>query len=189
MSGALDAALRAFGLVGLAELGDKSQLLAVTLTVSLGRASVLGGAWAAFLVLNALAVTVGAALAALVDPRILAVASGLLFVGFGLWSLRASGDDDDADARPARWPALSAFLLFLGAEMGDKTQLAVAGLATAADPRGTFVGATVALWLSTALAVAAGGFVRDRLPRAVLQRVAAVLFVVVGVWRLLSALG
>lgn len=182
-------AINAFGLVGLAELGDKSQLLCLALAARYGPRPVLTGAALAFTLLNLLAVTVGVAIAGLVPERAVEVGSGLLFVFFGIRTLWAAGEAEEeaVDAEGARAPWLTTFLLFAGAEMGDKTQLAVAGLAAVADPVATFLGATAALVGVSALGALAGGWLHGRLPQAWIHRAAGAVFVGFGLYRLLGA--
>lgn len=182
------AAANAFGLVGVAELGDKSQLLCLTLAAAWGPRPVWLGASAAFVALNALAVTLGALISRAVPELWLDLVAGALFGGFGLWTLRSAGASEETAApvagRSAVW---STFVLMIGAEMGDKTQLTVAGLAAIADPLGTFVGASLALIAVSGLGTLAGGWVERRLSRKWVERIAAAAFVTLGVLRLIHA--
>lgn len=181
-------ALNAFVLVGLAELGDKSQLLCLALAARFGPRPVVIGASLAFTLLNLLAVTVGVVVAGLVPERALEIGSGALFVFFGIRTLRGAGgeeEEEDVDVG-GRAPWLATFLLFLAAEMGDKTQLAVAGLAAAADPIATFAGATVALIGVSTLGALAGAWLKGRLPKVWVDRAAGALFVTIGAVRLLG---
>ncbi len=97
----LTPAATTFGLVFLAELGDKSQLVCMTLAARHRHGPVLGGAIAAFLILNTLAVVFGVGLAQWIPEPVLAAVVAILFGVFGILALRASADDEDEDCASA----------------------------------------------------------------------------------------
>ena len=173
-------------LVALAELGDKSQLLCMSLATRWPGRSVFLGAALAFALLNVLAVGVGATLGDLVNPAWASGAAGLLMVGLAvsmLWSDSDDDEDEDSTALPAD-SSLSPLLRTAGlialAELGDKTQLEVAALATVWPTLSVWTGATLALVTTTALGVWLGVLARDRLPTRRLQQAGAVLLLGVG---------
>jgi putative Ca2+/H+ antiporter (TMEM165/GDT1 family) len=147
-----------FGLISLAELGDKSQLVCMTLAARYHYAPVLAGAIAAFLVLNTLAVLFGAGLAQWLPERVLAGVVALLFGIFGILALRNSRAEED-EALPKKGGHsifASTFVLLVLAEMGDKTQIAVAAMAGTWPPVPVWTGATLALIVTSALGVLVG---------------------------------
>lgn len=174
----------AFSLLFLAEMGDKTQLIAMALAHRYRALPVLVGTFAAFLVLNLLAVSVGAALFRFVPEWAVLGAAGALFLFFA-WRSWADGEQEDGDeelakaqGRQAVWAAFS--LIFLG-ELGDKTQLVLVALAASSgDPWSTFLGGTAALWTVAALGVLVGATLLRRVPRVWVHRVAAGLFAVFG---------
>ena len=184
-----------FALLFIAEMGDKTQLMTMTLAQRYRPLPVAGGVCAAFLVLNLLAVLLGGALFRIVPQRGVLLAAGLLFLVFAWKSWReASRNEDDADAPAARTDARGAFLASFGlifmAELGDKTQLALITLVAASgSPWSVFVGGTLALWAVSLIGVMVGGVVLSRLPRAWIQRAAAVLFMLFGVLAIARVLG
>jgi putative Ca2+/H+ antiporter (TMEM165/GDT1 family) len=176
-------AASALALVGLAEIGDKSHLMAMALGARHPAGPVLAGAVLAYTVLNLLAVTVGAALAAVLPPAAIAGAAALVFAASGVLSLR--DDDDDHDASSAEvaagsgWRvALSSAGVLLLAEVGDRTQLAVSALAAAAPEQspGIWLGATVGMLVHAALGIWVGRALLQRLPERAVRRAAAGLF-------------
>ena len=181
----------AFALIALAELGDKSQLVCMTLSARHRAWPVLLGASAAFALLNVLAVLFGAAIAAWMPERVTAGIAALLFAGFGLYALRQS---DEADSPPAavsggRGAFFTAFLLILAAELGDKTQLAVAGLAGTLAPLPVWLGATAALVMLSALGIWVGRALLRRLPLVWIHRFGGavfLLFAAFAAWRALA---
>jgi len=185
----MEAALIALGVVFVAELGDKSQLIALTFAARGRRPlAVLGGIAIAVAVLQAMAVGIGAALSEALPERTIELAGGCAFVVFALWSLRG-GDDDDVEVdvpRSAARIALAAGSAFFLAELGDKTQLATLTLASTNGALGTWVGATVGEISADAVAVAVGWKVGTRLPERALQLLSAGAFALFGLLLLLG---
>jgi len=177
-----------FSLIGLAEMGDKSQLVCMALAARYRAWPVFWGAVGAFAVLNLAAVLFGAAAAHWLPERLVVSAVGVLFLLFGIHSLRHSTAEAGGllAARGSHGIFLSTFLLIALAEFGDKTQLAVAGLGSAADPGAVWIGATLALAATSGLGVLAGRTILQRMPTAVLHRVSGALFILLGLLALAS---
>jgi putative Ca2+/H+ antiporter (TMEM165/GDT1 family) len=173
----LSSIVSTFALIALAEVGDKTQIVCMTLAARHRGTPILLGASLAFALLNVIAVLFGASLAQWIPEQVLAFAVAGLFALFGIQALRAADESDDEVTEPSgRGLFLSAFLLIFLAELGDKTQLAVAGLATAVPPVPVWIGGTLALIFISAVAVVAGRTVLQRLPMMWLQRAAGALF-------------
>lgn len=154
----LSISLSTFLLIALAEIGDKSQLVCMTLAVRHRALPVLLGASSAFLMLNGLAVVFGAGIAAWMPERVMEGLVALLFGSFGIHALRSHAEEEAEEVRerPGHGVFATTFLLILVAEFGDKTQLAVAGLAGQLVPGPVWVGASAALIAISALGVWAG---------------------------------
>ncbi len=174
------ASLTTFVLIFMAEMGDKSQLVCMTLASRCSGRAVLAGAVSAFALLNAVAVTVGAALYAVLPPAVLQAFVALLFVFFAVHALRSHPEQmqERIEARGRRGVFAAAFMLTLVSELGDKTQIAVAGLGSTLNPAGVWLGATLALSVTTLVGVVAGKSVLKRLPIVVLHRLSGILFAV-----------
>lgn len=174
-------------LVFLAELGDKSMLLAVAFAVRYRALPVLLGIATAALVMLGLSVLVGAAVATAIPDGWLSLLGGALFIGFGLWSLRPEDDDDEEEARVStRSVLLTVTLSFLVAEFGDKTMLATIALAGTQAPIPTWLGAAAGMTAASGFAVAIARFVGFRLPRRAIQLTAAGAFLLFGVLLLID---
>jgi putative Ca2+/H+ antiporter (TMEM165/GDT1 family) len=173
--------LATFGVILLAEMGDKSQLVCMTLATRHRAGPVLAGAAAAFVLLNTLAVLFGATLAQWIPERVLAGVVALLFGVYGVLALRNSqGADGDGEIAEGRRSGVFAttFLLLVLAEMGDKTQLAVAGMAGTLPPVPVWAGATLALITTSALGVLVGCKLLRLMPIHRLHQVSGVLFLI-----------
>lgn len=180
MTDTLSTFLISFSLIGLAEMGDKSQLVCMALAARYRHWPVLIGATLAFVLLNALAVIFGAVIASWISEQIVAIIVALMFALFGLHLLFDSADLDAPveTGRGGGHILVTTFALILVAEFGDKTQLTVAGLAARMDPLVTWLGASLALALVSVLGVWAGRSLFGRVPGHLLQRLAGILFLV-----------
>lgn len=176
----ITAATTPFGLVFLAEMGDKSQLVCMALAARHRHWPVLTGAMAAFLVLNILAVTVGVGLSHWVPERILAAAVAVLFAAFGILFLRTEEENDDGEIRERGGHGIfvTTFLMIVLAEMGDKTQIAVAGMASTWPVLPVWIGATLALFATSALGVLAGRKLLRRIPLHRLHQISGIFFLI-----------
>jgi putative Ca2+/H+ antiporter (TMEM165/GDT1 family) len=179
-----------FGVVFVAELGDKSQLMALTFATKYRPALVMTGIVAATVLINAISVGVGYGLGLALPTRWISLVAGLLFLGFALWTLRGEDEEDDevlsrVGSGPVVMTVGSAFLL---AELGDKTMLATITLASQNGWAGTWLGATLGMVAAAALAIIVGRQLGKRLPERAVRYVAAALFAGFGVWLLVEAL-
>ena len=199
-------------LVTLAELGDKTQLLVLAFAARYRPVPVLIGVTIAVLALQLLATVVGRAAGAMLPERLISIVAGLLFIGFGVWTWRDSGDDggEQEAEPPSRFgPIIAVATAFFVAELGDKTQLmtisiaadpaaalrtlgSVAPAVTPPDPGalgtsvGVWFGSTVGMLIADGLAIAVGAVLGQKLPEKLIRRVAAVVFVVFGLVTLAS---
>jgi putative Ca2+/H+ antiporter (TMEM165/GDT1 family) len=187
----LSISLSTFILIALAEVGDKSQLVCMTLAARHRHWPVILGATTAFLVLNAFAVLFGAGVAAWIPEQVTAGLVAVLFGAFGIHSLYKQDDSESEDVveRSGHGIFLTTLLLILVAEFGDKTQIAVAGLAGSLAPLPVWLGATAALVMVSVLGVWAGRTVLQRLPLIWLHRISGgvfLLFALLAAWRALA---
>ena len=190
-SESLSISVSTFTLIALAEIGDKSQLVCMTMAARHRHWPVLFGASKAFLVINALAVIFGAGVAAWVPERVTAGIVAVVFGAFGIHALRRQDDEATGDIteRPGHGIFFSTLLLILVAEFGDKTQIAVAGLAASMSPLPVWIGASTALIMVSALGVWVGRTVLQRLPGLWLHRIGGgifLLFAFLAAWRAIA---
>ncbi|MEQ1787689.1 MAG: TMEM165/GDT1 family protein [Acidimicrobiales bacterium] len=179
----------AFVVVFLAELGDKTQLVALTLAGRYPALKVLAVLGAAIALLQTLSVTAGALISEAVPERAIAAGAGVLFLGFAVWTWRTANEEEDEATRgqAGRAGLVSVAVAFFLAELGDKTMLTTAGLAADRGAVPVWIGSFAAMLAATALAVLAGQSLMRRIRPATLRRIGATAFAVVGVVTLAGA--
>jgi len=191
LAGQLSISGTSFLLVFLAEFGDKSQLVCMTLAARHRHWPVLLGAVTAFAVLNLLAVLFGAVIASWIPEFWLTLIVAGLFGFFGLQSLlmKDDSDDENTEVHSSHSLFMTALLMIFVAEFGDKTQLAVAGLASTYHGVPVWIGSTLALLATTALGVIVGQRLLKRLPLGVIHKFSGVLFLLLALVALYKAFG
>jgi putative Ca2+/H+ antiporter (TMEM165/GDT1 family) len=187
----MEAFLVATGVVALAEIGDKTQLLALVLAAKYRRpVPIILGILVATLVNHALAGAAGAWISAWVGPAAMRWILGLSFIAMAAWTLIPDTYDDNAGAQPAapRFGVFGATLIaFFLLEMGDKTQIATVALAARYESLvGVVMGTTLGMLLANVPAVLLGEVAAKKLPMHIVHRIAAAIFFVLGVTVLLG---
>jgi Ca2+/H+ antiporter, TMEM165/GDT1 family len=181
-----------FGVIFVAELGDKSQLIALTFATRFKPVPVLIGITIATALVHLASVAIGYGLGATLPTGWIALGAGVAFLGFGAWTLRGDSltEEERVKAeRTNRSAIVAVSVAFFVAELGDKTMLATITLATQHGWFGTWVGSTVGMVAADALAILVGRMLGRRLPEKVIKYGAAALFAVSGLWLLLDGLG
>jgi len=169
-----------YALIFAAEIGDKSQLVCMTLAARHRATPVIFGAIAAFSLLNVLAVIFGVAIATWLPDYLVAGLVSALFAVFGLQSLFFTDEDNDEEIKPKSTHNLffTTFLLITVAEFGDKTQLAVVALSSTAIPAAIWIGSTLALSSSAILGVLAGRTLFQKISLSLLHKISGVIFII-----------
>ena len=180
----MQAFLLSFGVIFVAELGDKSQLMALTFSARYKALPVLIGITIATAVVHLFSVVVGAFLGASIPTTAINIVAGIAFLGFGAWTLR--GDSlDEAEAgkaeRTTRSAIVAASFAFFLAELGDKTMLATITLATTNGLFGTWLGSTAGMVAADALAILLGKQLGARLQARTVAIGAAIAFFAFGI--------
>lgn len=180
----------AYGLILLAELGDKSQLLILWFSTRYAVRVVLGGVALAMLFVQTIAVAVGVGFGELLPDRVFETIAGLAFLFFAAWTLRPEDDEEEEGETSRRLPFLGSTgavaLSIFAAELGDKTQLATITLAGEWNPFGVWLGSFLALVSAASVAIIVGRFMHGRIPQRTISYVAAALFAIFGIYTLAS---
>ena len=180
----MHAVLLSFGVIFVAELGDKSQLMALTFAARYRALPVLIGITIATALVHAFSVIIGAVAGAAIPTRAISIAAGLAFFGFAVWTLRGDTLDEEQAGRAGRderSAIMAASVAFFLAELGDKTMLATITLATSEGAFGVWLGSTLGMVAADALAILAGKQLGSRLSARAVRIASAVAFLVFGV--------
>ncbi len=184
------AAGSAFGVVFVAELGDKTQLLALGFGARHSLRQVAVGLTIGYGVAGAIAALVGGVLGATLLERPIAIAGGVLFLLFAVLALRGSPETEGGDGarviKASTVIASIALTIAIG-EMGDKTQLATAALAARSNPFATWFGSTLGVVSAGMLGAIAGLKFGTKINPRILRLASALLFAVFGVVLLIGA--
>jgi putative Ca2+/H+ antiporter (TMEM165/GDT1 family) len=192
MPDALQALLVSTGVVALAEIGDKTQLLALVLSAKYRKpVPIILGIFVATLLNHALAGAVGAWVAAAVSPEAMRWILGVAFIAMAAWILVPDKvGDGEAAASPRHGVFVATLVVFFLLEMGDKTQIATVALAAKYDALWAVVaGTTLGMMLANVPAVLLGEVAATRLPMRLVHGVAAALFLLLGVLLLVGVGG
>jgi putative Ca2+/H+ antiporter (TMEM165/GDT1 family) len=188
----LEAVLTSTAVVALAEMGDKTQLLAIVLATRFKRpVPIILGILAATLANHFLAALVGAEAAAWLQGQWFRYLVAASFVAMGVWTLVPDKLDDATDAKTPRFGGfLTTLVAFFLVEMGDKTQIATIALgARFHDVVAVTTGTTLGMMLANVPAVFLGNALIARVPLNLVRAGAALLFIVIGVWLGLQTAG
>ena len=188
----MEAFVLSFGVILVAELGDKSQLMALAFATRYRALTVLAAVTIATLIVHAGSVLLGSAVALALPTGLINVVAGIAFFAFAAWTLRGDvlGEEERNRAdRDGGWAILTIGTAFFLAELGDKTMLATITLATTNEPIGTWLGSTAGMVAADAIAIGVGALMGTRLPERAIRWFAAALFVIFGVILVAQGLG
>ena len=191
----MEAMLAAFTMVFLAEMGDKTQLLVMGLSMRFPWQKVMAGVVLATIGNHLLAGIIGVVCGSFVEGRTISIAASILFIIFGLYALKdaLSGgeeeEEEEADVS-ADHPIRTVALAFFIAEMGDKTQFATAALAAKyGDLAWILCGTTMAMALADGLGIMVGAALTRFLPKERIELISAVVFIAFGAFGLYEIFG
>ncbi|HEY5612137.1 MAG TPA: TMEM165/GDT1 family protein [Lysobacter sp.] len=179
------------GTVAIAEIGDKTQLLALLLAARFRRPwPIVAGILVATLLNHALAAWLGARGAAWLQPGTLRWIVAASFLAIAAWTLKPDKLDASDEQLPARGAFIATMIAFFIAEIGDKTQVATVLLAARYQPLWEVIaGTTVGMLLANVPVVALGSRFADRLPLRAARYVAATVFLGLAAWVAMRGLG
>jgi len=168
--------------VGLAELGDKSQLTILSLASKhRNHIALLLGVMLAFSLVDGIAILFGGWITTLIPVSVLKIISGLLFIYFGIKSIREKNEVEEKEVkRSKKGVFISSFTLIFFAEWADKTQLSSAFFATKYNPLFVFIGVILSLFILSVIAIFIGRLLFTRLNKKVLHLASGSLFIILG---------
>jgi len=168
--------------VTLAEMGDKTQLLAMAFATRFPARTVLSAVFVATLLNHALAVAAGRLLTNVIPLDVISLTAALSFILFGLWTIRGDTLEGEDRQRSSFGPFLTVAIAFFLAELGDKTQLATISLAVkySDDPIAVLLGTTAGMVVADSIGIVIGIVLGKRLPDTLIRLVSAGVFIVFG---------
>lgn len=168
----------------IAEMGDKTQLVAMSLATRYRFLTVVLGITAATALVHLASVLIAELLGKTLPTVWLTLAAGVAFLIFGLWTLRGDEmsvkDEERAASRRIRSGFLTVFVVFLVAELGDKTMLATIAVGTQHHWLAVWIGSTIGMVAADTIAIAIGAVLGKKLPERAVRFGAAILFFVAG---------
>ncbi len=186
----MESLLVSTGVVALAEIGDKTQLLAFLLAARFKKpVPIILGILVATVFNHGLAGAVGAWITHAITPEILRWVLGASFIGMAIWTLIPDEIEDDETQVAKRFGVFGATLItFFLAEMGDKTQIATVAMAAHyADPLLVVFGTTLGMLIADVPAVFVGDKLANKIPMRLVHSIAAAVFAALGIATLLGA--
>ena len=176
-------------LIFIAEMGDKTQILAMAFATQFMIKEVLLGVCLGSLLNHGIAVVLGAYLSHIIPQDAVQIAAGFLFIGFGLLSLKADEEDEEERAKKDLSPILTVALAFFIGELGDKTQLAAITLASDASfPLFILLGTVSGMVLTSGVGILIGIKIGDRIPEFTMKIASASIFLIFGIEKLYSSI-
>ncbi|MBC8453095.1 MAG: TMEM165/GDT1 family protein [Chloroflexi bacterium] len=187
----MEAFFASFAFIAVAEMGDKSQLVALAFATKYKVWQVLAGITVATLVIHAGSVVIGRVAGDNLSATTIALTAGIAFIIFGVWTLRGDSLDDDGgtNSRGTLGPFLIVSVAFFLAELGDKTMFATITVATQYPGFfGTWLGSTAGMVVADAIAIVAGLVIGRHLPERPIKLVSATIFLIFGIWLIIDGL-
>lgn len=173
-------------MIFIAELGDKTQLVALALATCYNTRVVLSGIFWATLAVHVFSAGIGWFMGGMLPSDWIAFVAGISFIAFGFWTLRGDSleDDEKVECKTGVNPFWLVFSTFFMAELGDKTMLSTISLATTNPFLPVWIGSTIGMVLSDGLAVIVGKMLGRQLPEKAIGIGASVIFFVFGAWKM-----
>lgn len=172
-----------------AEMGDKTQLVALAFATRFKATTVIAGVFIATLVVHLLSVVLGEAVALALPLFWIQLLAGLSFIGFGLWTLRGDEYDEEEAGKASRFgPLITVAITFFLAELGDKTMLVTITVASEQkDFIPVWIGSTIGMVIADGLAIIVGKVLGKNLPEKGIRYGSTVVFLLSGVYTLYQA--
>lgn len=173
--------IKALLLVVVAEMGDKTQLLAMAMASKYKAKQVLLGVLVATILNHALAVAVGSYLSTMIPMNVVKIVAAVSFLVFGLWTIRGDKLDDEENKKVKFGPIVTVAIAFFLAEMGDKTQLMTITIAAEnTQPLFILMGTTVGMLIADGIGILGGAWMCRHIPEVYIKWVAGIVFMFFG---------
>ncbi|MEI8032493.1 MAG: TMEM165/GDT1 family protein [Chlorobiaceae bacterium] len=186
----MDAFWLSLVMIFLAELGDKTQLVALTLATCYNTGVVLWGIFVATLAVHVFSAGIGWFIGGSLPVDWIKFAAGIAFIIFGFWTLRGDSiGEEDESCKTGINPFWIVFSTFFMAELGDKTMLSTVTLASTNPFLPVWLGSTIGMVISDGLAIIAGKMLGAKLPEKTIKIGAAAIFILFGIFSMIDGGG
>lgn len=182
--------IKAFTLIFIAEMGDKTQILAMAFATKYQVKKVLLGIFLGAFLNHGLAVILGSYISNFIPINTIQIIAGFAFVGFSIWTLKSEDDDEENEEHKSKFgPVITVALAFFIGELGDKTQLTAITLATDAKyPVFILCGTVLGMIVTGGIGIIIGKKLGDKIPEFAIKIIAASVFMFFGVTKLYQTL-
>ncbi|MBC3888990.1 UPF0016 domain-containing protein [Acetobacterium paludosum] len=181
--------IKALLLVVVAEMGDKTQLLAMAMAGKYKVAQVMLGVLIATILNHALAVLAGTYLSSVIPMQTVEIVAAIAFLAFGIWTLRGDKIDEDGEKKHRFGPVVTVAIAFFIAEMGDKTQLMTITIAAeSTQPLFILMGTTTGMLIADGIGILGGAWLAKHIPDIYIKWMAGIIFMFFGTLTLFKTL-
>lgn len=185
----MESFIKALLLVVVAEMGDKTQLLAMAMASKYKAKQVMIGVLIATILNHALAVAVGSYASTVIPMNLIKVIAAISFLAFGLWTIRGDKLDDEENKKSKFGPIITVAVAFFIAEMGDKTQLMTITIAAEnQQPFLILMGTTVGMLVADGIGILGGAWMCRHIPEVYIKWVAGIIFMFFGTLTLYNSI-
>jgi len=175
-------------LIFAAEMGDKTQILAMMFATKYKTSKVLIGIFIGSFLNHGLAVLFGSLIGGIIDPNILQVIAGVAFIGFAFWTLLAGEDHDEAEVNTTKGAIITVAIAFFIGELGDKTQLTAITLSVdSVFPMIVLLGTVSGMIVTSSLGIFVGNKIGDKIPELMIRLLSSAVFLIFGVMKLVTS--
>ncbi|MDK2933259.1 MAG: Ca2+/H+ antiporter, family [Clostridiales bacterium] len=180
--------IKAFFLIFMAEMGDKTQILAMAFATKYKVQKVLLGVLIGSFLNHGLAVLLGVYMANIIPIELVRFIAACAFIFFGLWSLRSEVDEEEEEAKGKFGPVVTVALAFFIGELGDKTQLAAITISTTAQyPLFILMGTVLGMIVTSGVGIFVGSKLGKRIPELTMKFISGSIFIFFGMLGLFEA--
>jgi putative Ca2+/H+ antiporter (TMEM165/GDT1 family) len=181
--------IKAMFLIFMAEMGDKTQILAMAFATKYKIKKVLLGIFIGSFLNHGIAVVLGSYMSKIIPINIIQIVAGISFIGFALWTLRAEEDEEEEETKSSFGPVVTVAIAFFIGELGDKTQLTAITLsADASFPLLILMGTVTGMVITGSLGIIVGSKLGNRIPEFTIKIASAAIFMFFGVTKLFSSI-
>ncbi|WP_163195445.1 TMEM165/GDT1 family protein [Clostridium thermarum] len=181
--------IKAMFLIFMAEMGDKTQILAMAFATRYKVSKVLLGIFIGSLLNHGVAVALGSYMSKVIPINIIQIVAGISFIGFALWTLRAEEEEEEEEAKSSFGPVLTVAIAFFIGELGDKTQLTAITLSADAQyPLFILMGTVTGMVITGSLGILVGSKLGNRIPEFTIKIASAAIFMFFGITKLFATL-